>query len=67
MHDKIERIPNRNVCTVNTSSIDAPTEQICRLKCHPRNTEAILSATKMEEVRIPNSIVKIIKSGKYLY
>lgn len=48
--------------TVNQISIEPRTEITCKLKCNLRDIDAILSATEIEKVRLPNAMAKIDKN-----
>lgn len=64
-HD-ISKQPTQNHKSNNTISIDPRTEQICKLTCNLRNTEAILLAAEYDKVRLPNAVVKINERGEFL-
>lgn len=49
----------------NIINIEPRTEQIFKLKCNFKNTEAILHAQVKEKVRLPNALVKINEKGEF--
>lgn len=51
---------------VDNISIDAKTEQIYKLVCRLRNTDAILTAAEIYKVRLPNAIVKVNDKREFL-
>lgn len=50
----------------NEISLEPRIEKVVKLKSKLRNTEAILLACEIENVRLPNSVVKIDGNGKFL-
>lgn len=50
----------------NIISVEPRIEQITKLKCHLTNTEAILLATEVDKVRLPNAIVRINDKGEFI-
>ncbi|KAJ8946880.1 hypothetical protein NQ318_008234 [Aromia moschata] len=52
------QVSQDNALFSNQISIDPRTEQISKFKCNLINTEAILLATEIEKVHLPNAIVK---------
>lgn len=60
------KVTDESITKRTDNSIDPRTEQIYKLTCSLKNTEAILLATEIEKVHLPNAIVKIIEKGEFL-
>lgn len=50
----------------NTINYDTKTKQILKLKSQLKNTDPILKAQVIENVRISNALIKVNSRGKFL-
>lgn len=60
-----QEISFENSIKHNSIKIPARTEQIFKLSCNLKNTDAILYSNEKEKVRLPNALVKVNAHGEF--
>lgn len=51
---------------INTITIEPRMEQLCKLKCNLKNTDALLTGIEKEKVRLPNALVRVDNNGEFI-